>query len=122
MLVALVLSLVEGAWAVTCASVEGMSDPAAADAVVAMDMAMSDMPAEHDCASHSDSPEPMPDEHNTPCPFPLGMTQGCTAAASLPAGTIMIAAPSPEAAAVVQTVETSPHLLRVAAIFHPPKA
>lgn len=117
-LVALALSLVEGAWAATCASMEGMSE-----AVAMTDGAMPDMPSGHDCASENKNAEPAQDEHDPHCPFgPAGMNQGCVAAASLPASTIAIAAPSPEDAAAVQTVETSPHLLRVAAIFHPPKA
>lgn len=117
MLVALALSLVEGAWASTCASGDGMSD------MVAMtDGVIPDMPTGHDCLPGSDSSDPAQHEHDSPCPFPTGMTRGCAAAASLPASTITITAPSPEDAAVVQTIETSPHLLRVATIFHPPKA
>ena len=125
-LVALALSLVEGAWASTCASVDGMSGMASmTDSTMFLGMtnaAMPEMGDGHDCGQMEDGPEPAHDQHGSACPIQAGMTQGCAAAASLPASTITIATPSPEDAAVAQTIETSPHLFRVAAIFHPPKA
>ena len=122
-LLAMTFSLVEGVWASTCAPGMEMERAEMAGAMASADEAMPDMPADHDCIPGHEHGEHQGDEHGAPCPFgPAGMLQGCAAAASLPAVNDEMTLPSPEGPALSPTVETSPHLLWVASIFHPPKA
>lgn len=87
------------------------------------DEAMPDMLVDHDCMSGHEREEHQGDEPGAPCPFgAAGMLQGCAATASLLVVNDEMPLPSPEGPVRSPMVETSPHLLRVASIFHPPKA
>lgn len=88
----------------------GMADEAPAD------------PAS-DCriASHSGGdPEAPGDQRH--CPFAGVMSQGCSAVASLPAGSSETMAPSPEGAPDAAPGDARPDLLLSRALFHPPRA
>lgn len=108
--VALTFSLAEGVWASTCALEMGMSAPTSHG-----------MPAGHDCLTGHPGERDRPDVPD--CPFgPVSAAQGCVAAASLPAASVVEIALSPESTSLAPTTETERQLLLGSALFHPPKA
>jgi len=109
----LVLSLVEGAWASTCApAVEMRAAPA--EASHPMPHGADHIPGHRDGRGHHDAPD---------CPFsPAGAAQGCVLGPSLPAEPAPGLALTPEAPDLYIAAETEPHLLLSSSLFHPPKA
>jgi len=109
----LVLSLAEGAWASACTPAMETSKASAA-ASPGMAHGPDCMPEHHDEQDGQDAPD---------CPFgPAGTSQGCVAAASLPATSAAGLAPSPEGVDLFISSEKEPHLLLGSTLFHPPKA
>lgn len=116
LLVTMSLSLAETVWATVCApDMANMS----AEAMGMMDMP--DMPAgDPDIPAHQqDSDE---GDESSSCPFsPAGTSQNCASAAVLPAHVVTLNSPFFTDALLPLSDDASPHLLRTALIFHPPK-
>jgi hypothetical protein len=127
LLVTMGLSIAETVWAATCSPNMGVgSAMASMDGMEGMPgmehmASMGDVPADDDCMP-GHSPEPWNGGDGGPCPFsPAGASQGCVAA-SLPACGANVATLDPIDMIVAVSAETTPHMLRTASIFHPPKA
>lgn len=123
MLLAMTFSFVEGVQAATCdPGMEAASPVASAEQAMPDMLDMPGMPAHADCPPAHRGAGDHPSGDGGPCPFGLpGLSQGCTAAASLPATSTAEIVPSPEGAALTAVTETEPDLLLGSALFHPPK-
>ena len=110
------VSLAETVWAASCAP--AMGNMAAARLALPPADGMDDMPADHDCMPGHEHRS----ENGPPCPFtPAGAAPGCTATALLPGRPVAPNTPSFSDATHPPSDDASPHLLRTASIFHPPK-
>ena len=128
LLVAMSLSLAQGAWASVCAGqmMGGVQSEASSDMphMPAMEMPeMPEMPSDEDCAGgHThDQDGGAPDEED--CPFaPAALGNGCTGAASLPARSVAELSTLDVNLSNANPAATKPHSLAATAPFHPPKA
>ena len=123
LLVATSLSLAQSAWASVCAG-QMMH---AGESEAAMEMPgmppMADMPADEDCAGGHTHGDEGSAPHQEDCPFaPAALGNGCTAAASLPAPSIVALSAHDVDVSTANNPIAKPHSASSAAPFHPPKA
>ncbi|MGH7505177.1 MAG: hypothetical protein ACRELX_05985 [Longimicrobiales bacterium] len=118
MLLSLLLSFAEGAFASTC-------DPSMPEMGVSTTVAMpgmDDMRTDHDCSPGHGHDHQGKGGRDPDCPFAPAGGLGCAASASLPATVTVMAEPEYVDALPATTTVIGSHVLRARSIFHPPKA